>query len=268
MAATLANGRFYGRAGRPLHVDDVVLNETSYSSGFVVPVHAHAHPFFCVPVEGSFVEHLDRRRRVLHSRAAFYHPRGCDHAETFDHGPARLFNIQFGARWLERMAAFDIELPDRHIPLPRGRVPALALHLHDEYRLGGERLVIDGLLLTMIGELIRWDGSRERSGVPGWMDAVVDAIRAEDPAAIGLAELAGIAGVHPAHLARTFRAVHGCTTGEYARRLRVDRARELLATTDLPIATIAARCGFADQSHLTRVFRRTVGTTPARYRRA
>ena len=80
MTATLQNGQFYGRAGSPLHVDDVVLTETTYTTGFVVPLHAHAHPFFCVQVEGSFFEHLEQTRRLLHPRTAFYHPRGHDHA--------------------------------------------------------------------------------------------------------------------------------------------------------------------------------------------
>lgn len=268
MAVTLQNGSFFGRAGTPLRIDDVVLTETSYGSGFVVPLHAHAHPFFCLPLEGTFVEHFERTRRVLQPRAAFYHPAAYDHAETFEGGPARLFNIQLGGAWLQRVAAFGVDLPDQHIPLPDGRLPALALHLHDEYRLGGERLVVDGLLLAMIGELLKWRRTRERHGAPGWMNAVVAAIRTAAPGDVALSDLAAIAQVHPAHLARTFRSVHGCTIGEYARRLRVALARDLLTASDLPLSRVALRCGFADQSHFTRVFRRVVGVTPSVYRKA
>lgn len=267
MATMLQNGHFYGLAVDPLRVGDVLLAETTYAGDAVVPLHAHAHPFFCVPLEGTFVEHLDRTRRILRPRSALYHPSGYDHAETFEHGPARLFNIQMGGEWLSRLEAFDIRLPAEHIALPHGRVPALALQINDEYRHGGERLVVDGLLLVMLGELMKWRRTRERNGVPGWMNDVVAALHASSPAGIGLAELAGIARVHPSHLARTFRAVHGCTIGDYARELRVQRARELLARSALPLARIALQCGFADQSHFTRAFRRTVGVTPAAYRR-
>lgn len=267
MAATLENGSFYGRAGTPLRVGDVVLAETSYTADFVVPLHAHAHPFFALPIEGAFVEHVDRTRRVLQPRTAFFHPSGHDHAETFEHGPARLFNIQLGAEWLARLAPFDIRLPERHVALPHGRASAIGLHLHDEYRLGGERLVVDGLLLTLIGELNRWRRIRERGRVPGWMGDVVEAVRAGASRNLDLAALADIAGVDPAHLVRTFRRVHGCTPGQYARRLKVAHARDLLSGTRTPLAQVAAECGFADQSHFTRVFRRETGFTPAVYRR-
>jgi AraC family transcriptional regulator len=267
MSTLLQNGRFYGRAREPVRVDDAVLTETVYSSGFIVPVHAHAQPFFCVLLEGAFTEHIDRAERIQQTRTGFYHPREWQHAESFHFGPARLFNIQLGGEWLERLSPFDVVLPERHIALGRDRTTALALQLYDEYRLGGERLIIDGLLLAMIGELGRVRRSRER-GVPPWLDTVVEAIHASAPVDPGLAELARIAAVHPSHLARTFRAVQGCTPGEYARRLRVARARELMHGRERPLAAIALECGFTDQSHFTRVFRRETGLTPAAYRRA
>jgi AraC family transcriptional regulator len=267
MAATLRNGQFFGNAGRSLSVDDVVLTETSYENGFKVPAHAHSHPFFCVPLEGAFTESFDRTRRLMRPRSAFYHPPALDHSEQFEHGCARLFNMQLGGGWLSRLAAFDITLPDEHVPLRTGRVPVLALQLHQEYLLDGERLVVDGLLLAMIGELNKWRRTRERGGRPGWLQDVVAALRTGAPTAPGLAELAVLAQVHPAHLARTFRSVYGCTIGEYTRTLRIARARDLLGSSPLAIAAIAAECGFADQSHLTRVFRREVGVTPAAYRR-
>jgi len=51
-------------------------------------------------------------------------------------------------------------------------------------------------------------------------------------------------------------------------RQRVDRARQLLADSNLPISEVALRTGFCSQSHLSDVFRRTVGETPASFRRA
>jgi AraC family transcriptional regulator len=47
---------------------------------------------------------------------------------------------------------------------------------------------------------------------------------------------------------------------------RVERAKVLLGRTGTPLPDVACRCGFADQSHLTRVFRQRVGVTPGRFR--
>jgi AraC-like DNA-binding protein len=81
-----------------------------------------------------------------------------------------------------------------------------------------------------------------------------------------LRDIAAASGVHPSHLATAFRRAFGCTVGEVKRQRRMARAINLLAR-DTPLAEIAAACGFADQSHFTREFRRAVGTTPANFRR-
>ena len=52
----------------------------------------------------------------------------------------------------------------------------------------------------------------------------------------------------------------------YIIQRRLERAKRLLRRTHLPIALIAQEVGFADQSHLTQMFRREVGVTPGRYR--
>jgi AraC-like DNA-binding protein len=70
-------------------------------------------------------------------------------------------------------------------------------------------------------------------------------------------------------LARAFRARFRVSMGEYVRELRVAEVQRRLARgDDASLAEIALRCGFADQSHCTRVFRRLTGTTPAAWGRA
>ena len=83
---------------------------------------------------------------------------------------------------------------------------------------------------------------------------------------VGLAELAAHAGLSRFELARTFRAQVGLPPHAFQLDLRIGRARARLAAGDPP-AAVAAACGFYDQAHLTRVFKRAVGVTPGRYAR-
>ena len=83
---------------------------------------------------------------------------------------------------------------------------------------------------------------------------------------MSVGELARAVGVHPGHLSRTFRERLGRTAGHYLEQLRVERACRLLVT-EAPLVDVAMRSGFADQSHFTRTFRRSVGVSPGRYRR-
>jgi AraC-like DNA-binding protein len=81
-----------------------------------------------------------------------------------------------------------------------------------------------------------------------------------------IAQIAAVSGISPAYFSRSFKAATGHTPHRYLLNLRIERARELLAT-DMPIARIALEVGFTDQSHLNRVFTPIVACTPGEYRR-
>jgi AraC-like DNA-binding protein len=95
---------------------------------------------------------------------------------------------------------------------------------------------------------------------------ILDLIREHACSGITREELAKKAGVSAPHLSDLLRARTGHSFTELAREARIDAACELLRTTDLPVAEIAQRCGFCDQSYFSRVFADLKGTTPRRYR--
>ncbi len=84
---------------------------------------------------------------------------------------------------------------------------------------------------------------------------------------VSLVELAGVAGLSRFELLRRFRQHNGLTPHAFQRDLRIDRARAMLSE-GMPAAWVAAACGFADQPHLSRVFKRLVGVTPGVYARS
>lgn len=84
---------------------------------------------------------------------------------------------------------------------------------------------------------------------------------------VALLDVARAAGLSATHFARRFKHSTGSAPHQYLMRCRVERAKRLLAETDGAIAQVAVACGFAHQEHLTRVFRRLSGETPARFRR-
>lgn len=79
-------------------------------------------------------------------------------------------------------------------------------------------------------------------------------------------ELADVAGMSRFHFSREFKRSTGITPHQYLIKLRVDRAKILLAKNDLPLTEVGLRSGFSHQSHFTRLFHRLTGTTPQSYR--
>jgi AraC-like DNA-binding protein len=78
---------------------------------------------------------------------------------------------------------------------------------------------------------------------------------------VRLGELSVQAGLSRFELVRRFRQHTGLTPHAFQTNLRIGRARGMLSAGE-PIARVAASCGFADQPHMTRVFKRAVGVTP------
>ncbi|MGX9964917.1 helix-turn-helix domain-containing protein [Roseomonas sp. F4] len=85
--------------------------------------------------------------------------------------------------------------------------------------------------------------------------------------ALGIAMLAEIARLSPAHFCRAFKVSFGRTPHGYVLHRRLKYAQRLMLTTDASLAQIALDCGLFDQAHLSRVFRRATGTTPNAWRR-
>ncbi|MCF7838295.1 MAG: helix-turn-helix domain-containing protein [Candidatus Marinimicrobia bacterium] len=81
------------------------------------------------------------------------------------------------------------------------------------------------------------------------------------------AEVARVAGMSPSHFSHTFGAYCGHSFREALLRCRLDLAAEKLRRTHEPIAAIALECGFCDQSHFGKAFRRHTGCAPSAYRR-
>jgi len=108
----------------------------------------------------------------------------------------------------------------------------------------------------------------QRGGLAPWQELrAKELMESRISTDLTLEEIARECGLSVAHFARAFRESCGITPHKWLVSRRVERARSLLRHTDLPLSTVAAECGFADQAHLTNVFSRAVGTPPGAFRR-
>jgi AraC-like DNA-binding protein len=89
--------------------------------------------------------------------------------------------------------------------------------------------------------------------------------RLDEP--ISLAELARACKLSPSHFSRAFRQTTGQPPHRWLMEQRIEKAKQMLVDTTLSLAEIAQRCGFADQSHFTRVFVQLVQSSPGQWRR-
>ncbi|WP_210587034.1 helix-turn-helix domain-containing protein [Streptomyces sp. GESEQ-35] len=134
----------------------------------------------------------------------------------------------------------------------------------------------DQLALMTAAQLARRHSVRHRDAEPTGRQvglsarqfaAVRELLDARLSEPLSLEDLASATGLSVSQFARRFKARTGCPPHRYLVRLRVEHATRLLRAGSMPIAQVAAACGFSHQEHLTRVLRSHLGTTPAALRR-
>jgi len=95
---------------------------------------------------------------------------------------------------------------------------------------------------------------------------VLEYIQANLAGELHLQELAGVADLSTFHFAKLFKHSTGYSPHQYVLQRRLERAKALLRNPHISLSEVSLRAGFADQSHLSNVFRRFVGLTPAKFR--
>ena len=105
------------------------------------------------------------------------------------------------------------------------------------------------------------------TGIRAQVARAIDYMETNLSESLTLLEVANVSGLSRSHFSRRFKSATGAPPHQYLMSMRVERAKRMLAHKG-PIAEIALACGFAHQEHLTRIFRRLTGFTPARFRRA
>jgi predicted ATPase/DNA-binding winged helix-turn-helix (wHTH) protein/AraC-like DNA-binding protein len=109
----------------------------------------------------------------------------------------------------------------------------------------------------------------KRGGLATWQERRAAEMMSENlDGNVHLSELARECGLSVSHFTRAFRKSFGVSPYRWLLERRIDHAKVLLVTGDLPIANIAMQSGFSDQAAFTRVFGRIVGDSPGRWKRA
>jgi AraC family transcriptional regulator len=243
------------------------LSENYYPPRLRMPRHAHEPASFSLVLAGGYAETFSRKTLDCKPSTLVFRPPAESHAVAFADADVRIFRIDVPTDLLDRLRDCA---PRSQSPADfSGGLPAhLALRLYREFRAADQfsALSIEGLMLELLAESGRALAHDTRRQPPPWLARAREMLHESLTDMPTLSRLARAVGVHPVHLAHAFRRHYRMSTGEYARRLRVEEACRLVARTRLPLCVVATRVGFYDQSHFTNAFKRGTGMTPAAYR--
>ena len=252
----LPSGKFYGRSLGRVDVPGFRLIESSCAAGTILPRHSHACSHFNFVVSGAYQERISGREMSRRRSALIFIPGDLSHEEIHN-AASRHFIIEVDDGHLARFGKEPTHLTTP-LDLSGGEGRRLVMRIYQEFSNADalSPVVIEALgleLLTLTAR--RWNVVERRP--PVWLLRLREQLEASFADSFTLTDLAASAGVHPVHLAQSFKRWFNCTVGEFVRELRLNDACRALEQSDASLADIAAAAGFTDQSHLCRTFRRS-----------
>lgn len=233
-----------------------VVNRCKYLPVCRLGTHVHAEDRIVLTAHGAFDSIYGSRAFALDAYRSIYRPALVEHRDRYACETACV-TIRLCAVESARSRAFDFGDAD---------LPAAARRLWAELDAcdSASELAIESLSAEIVARL----ASRpEREGTrPRWIRRIRDWIEDEYANPPSLQMIATDVQRNESHVATAFRQTYGKSIGEFVRDVRIWRSRSLLDDPSIPLAEVAARGGFSDQSHFTRLFKRHFLMTPGEYR--
>lgn len=241
---------------------------TAYDANSVLHRHYHEGATLSLIFRGGYTERLGRRQHECEPLDFVFKPPRIEHSNHIgSFGLDGIFAEIAPERFTE-VEEVTTTIPDSvRVATPRSRILVAQARRELRAQLAGYELALEGILLELWAETAR-STFRAPASMPTWLTRAREYVRAHFRETIGLSHVAYAAGVHPVHLAQTFRQRYGQTVGECVREMRIEFAAEALADREQSIGEIALSAGFADHSHFARTFKAHTGATPSEYRRA
>ena len=230
-----------------------------HPDGQDIEEHRHDWPSLTLHALGAADEMYDGGEVRIAGPSAVLHPAGRPHADRIGQAGLETVSVQFDPAWLRRAAA-AVHLDQTRCWRGR-RVGTASQRLAAAWTCAD---VPEHVLAQATHDFIAMALTETGEATPAWLDHVSQALEADRPPSTQA--LASVLDLHPAWLARAYRAAVGEGLQDTSRRKRVERAVALLRRTDDPASDIAVAAGFFDQSHMNRGFRQVLGRTPSRVR--
>ncbi|MDY8137704.1 AraC family transcriptional regulator [Aquimarina sp. 2201CG5-10] len=259
----LAKGTYYGAMHAEQQMNGVLFSEYDYLTK-KTDWHFHENPYFMYVLQGNLYDVNKRCKTTCPSGSFLLHNWQEPHFNSKESTQARGFHIEFEKNWFEKNN-IDIDLWEGSKLIKNPKLHHILAKLYAEFKYAdayseiSSELLISELCQNIEKEKIYWFEKN-----PPWLVSLIEIIHLhKEP--FNLKSLSQQLGIHPGHLSRAIPKYFSTTLGDYIRQVKIKRAIDLMLSSNASLSSISYECGFSDQSHFSRTFKRYMGMMPKEF---
>jgi AraC family transcriptional regulator len=260
----LNTGEYSGAVSSLRKVEGIIAGTTTYAeNSFNTEFHYHSNPHLSFVLQGGNIE--NRKKKTIERTVGdimFFHS-GEIHQTLPANCQTKNMNLELECSFLEQYAITEEQVSrmvDQNMDSK-----FLILRMYKELIENDQfsDVSIQLLLLSTISKPVRED----RYHNLGWIKALSEVLHDEWTTFHNLDDLSVILNVHPVTISKYFTKNFGCTLGEYMRKIKIEKSLSLIQNKSQSLTEIALECGFADQSHFIRNFKKFTGQLPKEFQK-
>jgi AraC family transcriptional regulator len=258
-------GKYLGSTRNELQFEGNLLCITTYHNCPDSEWHFHENSFFTFVLNGGCREIRNEAQHLTKPGDLLFYKKGMVHRNSHYEENSRNLNLELNENWLKNYDAPFNVAPSTFF-LTKCDMKFLFVQLYQEYMEQDpvSILSLNTIVLEILAHLSDTNNAKHR---PAWVPASRELLLDNWSAHLSLNEIASEMKLHPVTISKNFQRYFGCTLGTFIRKYRIEKALTMIRTTDRSLTDIALECGFADQSHFTRSFKKFTGTLPLHYRK-
>src|SRR5215203_2330584 len=228
------------------------------------PIHYHKNSHVSFMLQGGV---LDKRKTLEMERVSgelmFFHA-GEPHQTIIELFPTKSISLEIEHDFLQDNLTTEAAIKSAVDKNPNAKF--IMLKIYKE--MVSEDVFSDCSIKMLLLNLIHTNPKTEsKNPFPGWIKTVAELTRDKWNEPLTLKDLSEAAGVHPITISKHFPKYFSCTFGEYMRRLKIEKSLYFLKVSSFSLTEIALECGFSDQSHFIRTFKKLTGFLPNKYKK-
>lgn len=256
----LTAGNFLGAAHRAFRQEGVIVSQTQYHEPVYQGWHCHEHHHVSLLIKGGNREQRSHKEQEVGPGSLLFYNSGERHKNSHTQHPSKNINIEIPDAFLAKHG-LQFHVLEK-FPEQQTRIKFALLKIYRECMIADTLTfaTVSGLLLSVFTV-----PPTRKKVLPPWLQQLKTLLHDRWNDTLSLQEMSVILGVHPVTISKYFPVYFHCSLGEYIRKIKIDKAMQMLQTSNLPMTSITYACGFFDQSHFIRTFKLVTGFLPRQF---